>query len=159
METMHINGNNHASAVLMLERQFEDRLLVECLAQMRERGIDVRVVSTTQRLVRSELGLKIEPDSCIDEVSGNGGAELVLLPGREGCVKRLLADPRVYQYVEKTLGAGGRLAVSSRAEAVVRRSGLLRADTVGGIDIQGGREAGEFARDLRDYLQGGEKEG
>ena len=158
METHGNNGSNQAAAVLMLERQFEDRLVVECLAQMRERGIKVRVVSTTKRLVRSELGLRIEPDSCIDGVAGNGGAELVLLPGREGCVKRLLTDPRVYHFVEKTLRAGGKLAVSSQAESVVRRSGLLRPETVAGIDIQGGREAGEFARDLRDYLEGGKKD-
>ena len=81
------NGRKHAAAVLMLER-----------------GFQVRVVGTTPRLVRSELGLRIEPDSCIDEVAGNGGVGLVVLPGQEGCVKRLLADPRVYRFVVVSAG-------------------------------------------------------
>ena len=53
----------------------------------------------------------------------------------------------------KTLGDGGNLAVSSKAESVVRRSGLLRAETVERIDIQGGRAAGEFAKDLLGNLE------
>ncbi|MFQ5617264.1 MAG: DJ-1/PfpI family protein, partial [Anaerolineales bacterium] len=114
----------HYHVSILIAPGFDERLVVSCLSQMREAGVEVSLVGLMPGLIKSYRGLKVHSDISIDQLPQVTNPQLILVPGGHQCTSVLMADPRAYRLVETTLAKDGFVAVAPDAQSVLTSIGF-----------------------------------
>jgi hypothetical protein len=109
-----VNTFQNDAAILMAPG-FEERLVVECLLQLRSANFGVTLVGIVRGPMAGERGLRINPDYMIDDLPIHVMPRLTLLPGGWRCASTLKKDPRMHQFIKASLQRGGAIAISRKA--------------------------------------------
>lgn len=120
--------------LILVAPYFEEKAVVYCLSKLRQQGFMVSLVSVTPGQVQSQQGVGLCPDASLsqaDELVADAAADkpqLVLLAGGSACAAVVLADPRTHRLVERVLHRGGYVAAMAETFALIKETGLLRAE-------------------------------
>jgi putative intracellular protease/amidase len=120
---------NHqpAHVLIFIAPGFDEKLVVNCLCSLREAGLAVSVTGLIAGMIKGRHGLKVQADLSVDRLSHQAVPRLVLIPGNVQCASALVSDPRVYQFLEKTLAGDGFIAVSPESQGVLSNVGFAQA--------------------------------
>ncbi len=116
-------------AFILIAPQFDEVSVVQCIAQMRTRGISVSLVGLMSGLLNGSHGLVVHPDLTVSELEQMSLCErdgrLLVIPGGRESAALLFSDPRVHQICEAALKANGYVAALTTAQQVFVRSGCI----------------------------------
>ncbi|MEW5987976.1 MAG: DJ-1/PfpI family protein [Chloroflexota bacterium] len=127
---------------------FEEGPVVYCLDQLREAGLAVSLVGISPGLISSLHGLTVRPDLSLEQLPAVRPRQLVIVPGGAQCASTLLADPRLYRFVEATLNSGGYVAAMQAAQPALTSVGLPAPAVAAGFVPQNGLDIAQFVTRL-----------
>ncbi|RMF86805.1 MAG: DJ-1/PfpI family protein [Nitrospirae bacterium] len=110
--------------LLLLAEGFEEVEALTPLDILRRGGIEVVTCGLAEGPVTSAHGLKVLPDTHLDQVAGED-FDLVLLPGGAPGYLNLAKDPRVLELVRHQLQATRPVAAICGAPYVLEEAGVL----------------------------------
>lgn len=91
---------------------------------LRRALVQVSVVGLTGGLVEASRGVRLVPDSSLDQVM-HESFDAVVLPGGAGGAERLTADARVHALLRRTFAGGRLVAAICAAPKVLKAAGIL----------------------------------
>jgi putative intracellular protease/amidase len=147
MTTASIRHSSPHRVLILIAQGFDEISLVQCLAQMREAGLGVSLVSLSARPMDSIHGLTVRPDLLIDQLPVTTLPRLVIIPGGSSCAAALMADPRVHQLIETVLNRSGVVAAMSTAQSVLVNAGGPET-SVSNFVVQNNLPVSEFVGQL-----------
>lgn len=140
--------HKHDKSIIIITSGFEEESTVVCLKRFRSAGLNVKLVGLTARPVVGAHGLVVRPDCSLEQLDDNGEPRLIVIPGYEKSVEKLLADPRFHRLFEATVANDGRIGIMRTAEAAFGQAGLIDLLAAPHCLRQGTMDAVSFSRDL-----------
>lgn len=113
-------------ALIFIASDFDEAFVATCLTQLWENSISVGIVAASRSAVKGKAGLTVLPDLTTGDISQEAlGREqhLLVFPGGQVCVSKVLTDPRVYALIDEALAHGGYVAAVEEAVRVLQAAG------------------------------------
>ncbi|RMD52019.1 MAG: DJ-1/PfpI family protein [Nitrospirae bacterium] len=114
-----------ASVLILLAEGFEELEAVTIIDVLRRAEIDVTVAGLKEGAVKSARGIRIIPDTTLDEVKDKD-FDMVVLPGGQPGTDNLAADERVKELIRKMYSKGKYTAAICAAPYVLSEAGVLK---------------------------------
>ncbi|KAA3654117.1 MAG: hypothetical protein DWQ04_34725 [Chloroflexi bacterium] len=140
--------------IILIADQFDEMEVVTCHSALSNHQLSVVLVSIKPGLVQSIHGITVHPDSYLSqELSlASEKRQLIVLAGGETCAAQTLSDPRSHQLIQDILQQNGFVAVMSRADYLVRETGMFMLEREKGMMRQGEVETAVFVQQLIDRM-------
>lgn len=113
-----------AKALVFLATGFEEIETVTVIDILRRAGVDVTVAGLTADVTEGKHGMKVIPDTSIDDVTVEE-FDAVIAPGGNPGYKNLRKDPRVIAMVKKAFDSNKIVAAICAGPAVLSDAGVL----------------------------------
>jgi 4-methyl-5(b-hydroxyethyl)-thiazole monophosphate biosynthesis len=113
-----------AKALVFLAPGFEEIEAVTVVDILKRAGVDVTVAGLTPNMTEGKHGLKVTPDTSIDNVDVTD-FDAVVLPGGNPGYKNLRKDPRVVAMVKKAFDSNKLVAAICAGPTVLSDAGIL----------------------------------
>ena len=141
--------------IILIAAQFDELDVITCHAILTDHRLFVVLVSIMPGLVRSIRGITVHPDSYLSQGMSlmSEKRQLIVLTGGEACAAQTLSDPRTHQLVQDVLQQDGYVAVMTRADFLVRETGLITPEWSARIIRQGGRKRPCLCKNLSTIFQ------
>lgn len=114
-------------ALILLTDGFDESWLANCLTELRTSNKRTAIVGLRPGPVVGKHGLSIQTDTYLSELKKAAPRLLAIANGRL-CATRLMSEPRVYQIIERTIAANGRVGVSLESETFLKKYRLIKAN-------------------------------
>ena len=136
--------------IILIAAQFDAMEVVTCHAVFSDHHFSVMLVSIMPGLVESTCGVTVHPDSYLSQGMSlmSEKRQLIVLTGGEACAAQTLSDPRTHQLVQNVLQRDGYVAVMTRADFLVKETGLFTAEWAARILRQRGLETAVFVEKI-----------
>ena len=134
-------------AFILISDHFDELFVINCVCQMRQRGLATHLVAVSSRFPEGKHGVTVQPDLTLSQLSSFTEApipRLLLIPGGEASTAALLADPRVHQLLEMTLQNEGVVAVMTPVQQVLADMGMPALQMMENFMVQNGETAEQF---------------
>lgn len=109
--------------LLVLAPGFEEIEAVTVIDVLRRADLEVVVAGLGEGSITGSRGVRIEPDTTLDQLDG-GEFELLVLPGGLGGTEAMMGDGRVLELVRARRAAGQRTAAICAAPMVFAAAGV-----------------------------------
>ena len=113
-----------AKALVFLATGFEEIETLTVVDVLRRAEVDVTVAGLTSNVTEGKHGVKVFPDTSIDNVKVEG-FDAVIVPGGNPGYKNLRKDPRVIAMVKKAFDANKIVAAICAGPTVLSDAGVL----------------------------------
>ena len=113
-----------AKALVFLATGFEEIETVTVVDVLKRAGVDVTVAGLAPNVTEGKHGMKIVPDTSIDDVHVDD-FDAVVVPGGNPGYKNLRNDPRVITIVKKAFGSNKLVAAICAGPTVLSDAGVL----------------------------------
>ena len=126
-----MNRLSQQSVYILIAPEFDEASTVYCTSKLREEGLSVNLTGLTTGLVSGYRGIQLRPDSYMSQMTESDmlHSQLLILAGGDACASVLLADPRVYEWVQAIFGKGGLVvSMSPVAKKILVNTRFLRND-------------------------------
>lgn len=117
------------TALIPLAPGFEEIEAVILIDVLRRAGVDVTVAGTVPGVIEASRGVRIEPDTTLDEVDP-AGFDLVVLPGGLPGTLALRSDPRILALLRNHHATGRLTAAVCAAPTVLAAAGIAASHRV-----------------------------
>ncbi len=111
--------------MIIAPRNFRDEELREPKAILEKEGLKVVVASTVSGTAKGMFGMKVNPDTTVDEISPED-FDAVVVVGGSGSQTHLWNNSRVQEIVRASHQGGRLVAAICISPVVLARAGLLR---------------------------------
>ena len=146
------------SVLILLAPQFDEQFVIDCVCQMREKGIEVVLIGQKTGTLTGLHGVSVQldqPMAYLERRNGRQPVQMVVFPGPYECTLQLLLDPRVHRLVEKTFDSGGYVATAvDKTKELLLRSGLDTPISEQRFMFQGVQTTGTFTSRLIETVTG-----
>jgi 4-methyl-5(b-hydroxyethyl)-thiazole monophosphate biosynthesis len=112
-------------AVLFLANGFEDIEVASIIDSLRRGGVEVVVAGLHAGIIEGKFGIKVVPDTTIEEVDVDA-VDTVILPGGNLCYTSLGRDRKVLDSIKKAFERGKIVAAICGAPSVLAKAGVLK---------------------------------
>jgi len=136
--------------IILIADQFDEMEVVTCHSVLCNHQLSVVLVSIKPGLVQSIRGITVHPDSYLSQRVSlvSDKRQLVVLAGGETCAAQTLSDPRAHHLIQDILQQNGFVAVMSKADYLVRETGLFTLEWERRMIRQRGVETAVFVKQL-----------
>lgn len=148
MKSQHIRKRT----IIIITSGFEEESTIICLKRFRSAGLNVKLVGLTAQPAVGAHGLVVRPDCSLEELDGERELGLMIIPGYEKSVEKLLADPRFHRLFQATLANDGRVGIMRSAEIAFGHAGLTEMLSTPQCLRQGALDANTFSQGLADVM-------
>jgi len=154
---MQSNGSS-APVLILLAPQFDEQFVIDCVCQMREKGVEVALIGQKIGSLPGLHGVSLQldqPMADLEQRNGRHPVQMVILPGPYECTLQLLLDPRVHRLVEKAFDSDGYVATAvDKTKELLLRSGLDTPVAKQRFLFQGVQSTGSFTNRLIEAVTG-----
>ena len=126
-----MNRLSQQSVYILIAPEFDEASTVYCTSKLREEGLSVNLTGLTSGLISGYRGIQLRPDSYMSQIAKSDmlHSQLLILAGGDDCTSVLLADPRVYEWVQAIFERGGLVvSMSPIAKKILVNTRFLRND-------------------------------
>lgn len=109
--------------LLPLATGFEEIEAVTVIDVLRRADLEVTVAGLTPGVLTGSRGIKVEPDTTLDQIDSSG-FDVLVLPGGLGGAEAMMADERVLALVRAQRAAGRTTAAICAAPMVLAAAGV-----------------------------------
>ena len=138
--------------IILITSGFEEESTIICLKSLRSAGLHVKLVGLTARPVVGAHGLVVRPDCSLEQLNRENEPQLLIIPGCEKSVEKLLADPRFHRLCQATIAKDGQIGIMRSAETAFGHAGLTDILSVPQCLRQGTMDNYTFSQGLADTM-------
>lgn len=133
---------------ILLTTGFEEGTAVFCTDMLRNAGLPVSVIGTSNQLIRGKHGIKIEPDQAIGDIDPNQKFRLIIISGGRQYITSSMTDPRIYNLLQQTIQTNGYIAPIARAKEFLEDAGCFFTDDTSYIVSNNDKALKDFVDEL-----------
>ena len=111
-----------AQVIILVAAGVEVSPVTFCAERLRDASLDLSLISLTPSPVRGKHGILFCTDGLIRSEQPIIENSLIILPGTQECIQKLMRDPRVHELIDKVWEAQGVVAVMNSAETVAKKT-------------------------------------
>lgn len=142
-------------AAILVAPEFNEESTIQCLCQMRQKGLAVDLVGTMAGVFKGLHGIAICPDISLSQLAESVATDFQLLVFPDGgkSIAALLSDPRVHELIVAVLNQGGFVAAMSPAvRQILATVGVLTPEHASHFLSRGNSETVEFVQELLGHV-------
>ncbi len=135
------------NVAILLMPGFEEGTAVFCADKLRNAGLPVSVIGTSNQPIKGTHGIMIQPDTSIGDIKPDQFYRIVVVSGGRQHISASMIDPRIYQLLRQTVEANGYIAPIARAKEFLEDVGFANSNAPY-IISDNDKELQEFVNEL-----------